>query len=71
MINWSHLLRRAVTTGLLIWLFLTYFDNLIAFLKMFIAASPNTRAQIVSLTVIDLVVGYAVWTLSSKSCSVR
>lgn len=63
MINWSHLLRRAVTNGLLIWVFLTYFDDLIAFLKMFIAASPSTRAQIVSLAVISLVAGYTVWTL--------
>ena len=63
MINWPYILRRAVTTGLLIWLFLTYFDDLIAFLKMFIAASPSTRAHIVSLAVINIVVGYAVWKL--------
>jgi hypothetical protein len=63
MINWPHLLRRAVTTGLLIWLFLTYFDDLIAFLKMFIAASPSTRAQIVSFIVILIVTGYIVCTL--------
>ena len=63
MINWLHLLRRAVTTGLLIWLFLTYFDDLIAFLKMFIAASPSTRAQIVSFIVILIVTGYIVCTL--------
>lgn len=63
MINWPHLLRRAVTTGLLIWLFLTYFDDLIAFLKMFIAASPSTRAQIVSFIVILIVTGYIFCTL--------
>lgn len=63
MFNWPHLLRRAVTNGLLIWVFLTYFDDLIAFLKMFIAASPSTRAQIVSLAVISFVAGYTVWTL--------
>ncbi|OLO86356.1 hypothetical protein BKH13_00450 [Actinomyces naeslundii] len=63
MINWPHLLRRAATNGLLIWIFLTYFDDLIAVLKMFIAASPSTRAQFVSLTVISLVAGYALWTL--------
>ena len=63
MINWPHLLRRAVTTGLLIWLFLTYFDDLIAFLKMFIAASPSTRAQIVSFIVILIVTGYIYCTL--------
>ena len=63
MINWRRDLRRAITFGLLVWLFLTYFDDLVTFLKMFIAASPNTRAQIVSLTVISLVAGYALWTL--------
>lgn len=63
MINWRRDLRRAITFGLLVWLFLTYFDGLITFLKMFIAASPSTRAQIVSLTVISLVAGYALWTL--------
>lgn len=63
MINWRRDLRRAVTVGILVWLFLTYFDDLIAFLKMFIAASPSTRAQIVSLAVISLVAGYTVWTL--------
>lgn len=63
MINWRRDLRRAITFGLLVWLFLTYFDGLIAVLKMFIAASPSTRAQFVSLTVISLVAGYALWTL--------
>ena len=63
MINWRRDLRRAITFGLLVWLFLTYFDGLITFLKMFIAASPSTRAQFVSLTVISLVAGYALWTL--------
>ena len=63
MINWPHLLRRAATNGLLIWIFLTYFDDLIAVLKMFLAASPSTRAQFVSLTVISLVAGSALWTL--------
>lgn len=63
MINWRRDLRRAITVGILVWLFLTYFDGLIAVLKMFIAASPSTRAQFVSLTVISLVAGYALWTL--------
>lgn len=63
MINWRRDLRRAITVGILVWLFLTYFDVLITFLKMFIAASPSTRAQFVSLTVISLVAGYALWTL--------
>ena len=63
MINWRRDLRRAITVGILVWLFLTYFDGLITFLKMFIAASPSTRAQIVSLTVISLVAVYALWTL--------
>lgn len=58
MINWPRRIRRAVTNGLLIWIFLTYFDDLIAFLKMFIAASPSTRAQIVSFIVILIVTGY-------------
>ncbi|OLO90198.1 hypothetical protein [Actinomyces naeslundii] len=63
MINWRRDLRRAITVGILVWLFLTYFDGLIAVLKMFIAASPSTRAQFVSLTVISLIAGYALWTL--------
>ncbi|OMG23798.1 hypothetical protein [Actinomyces naeslundii] len=63
MINWRRDLRRAITVGILVWLFLTYFDGLITFLKMFIAASPSTRAQFVSLTVISLVAVYALWTL--------
>lgn len=63
MINWRRDLRRAITFGLLVWLFLTYFDDLVTFLKMFIAASPNTRAQIVSFIVILIVTGYIFCTL--------
>lgn len=63
MIHWRRDLRRAITVGLLIWIFLTYFDDLIAFLKMFIAASPSTRAQIVSFIVILIVTGYIFCTL--------
>ena len=63
MINWRRDFRRAITVGLLVWLFLTYFDDLISLAKAFVAASPSTRAQIVSLAVISLVAGYTVWTL--------
>ena len=63
MINWRRYLRRAITVGILVWLFLTYFDDLVTFLKMFIAASPSTRAQIVSFIVILIVTGYIFCTL--------
>jgi hypothetical protein len=63
MINWRRDLRRAITVGILVWLFLTYFDDLVTFLKMFIAASPSTRAQIVSFIVILIVTGYIFCTL--------
>ncbi|OLO85116.1 hypothetical protein BKH12_04660 [Actinomyces naeslundii] len=63
MINWRRDLRRAITVGILVWLFLTYFDDLITFLKMFIAASPSTRAQIVSFIVILIATGYIFCTL--------
>lgn len=63
MINWRRGFRRAITVGILVWLFLTYFDDLIYLAKVFVAASPSMRAQIVSLAVISLVAGYTVWTL--------
>ena len=63
MINWPRTILRAITTGILIFLFLTYFDNLYAFLKEFVAASPSTRAQIVSLIILLALSAYALWAL--------
>jgi hypothetical protein len=63
MIHWRRDLRRAITVGLLVWLFLAYFDDLISLAKAFVAASPGDRALIVSFTVIGLVAGYALWAL--------
>ena len=59
MINWPRTILRAITTGILIFLFLTYFDDLYAFLREFVAASPSTRAQIVSLIIVLALSAYA------------
>jgi len=58
MINWRRDFRRAITVGILVWLFLTYFDDLISLAKAFVAASPSTRAQIVSFIVLLIMTGY-------------
>lgn len=63
MINWRRDLRRAITVGLLVWILLAYFDDLISLAKAFVAASPGDRALVVSFTVIGLVTGYALWVL--------
>ena len=63
MINWPRTILRDITIGILIFLFLAYFDNLYAFLREFVAASPSARAQIVSLIIVLALLAYALWAL--------
>ena len=63
MINWPRTILRAIAIGILVFSFLVYFDNLYAFLREFVAASPSARAQIVSLIIVLALSAYALWAL--------